>query len=79
MSDLDEAKRLLEKIADANETGSTDAPNVTLALEILLKDYIQRASWAQEDLEKLTSKALPDDAVNNLSDERRDAEDTTPE
>ena len=54
MSDLDEAKRLLEKIADANETGSTDVPNVTLALEILLKDYIQRASWAQEDLEKLS-------------------------
>ena len=79
MSDLDEAKRLLEKIADSNETGSTDVPNVTLALEILLKDYIQRASWAQEDLEKLTSKALPDDAVNNLSDERHDAEDTTPE
>jgi hypothetical protein len=45
MSDLDEAKRLLEKLADANETGSTDVPNVTLALEILLKDYIQRASW----------------------------------
>ena len=57
MSDLDEAKRLLEKIADANETGSTDVPNVTLALEILLNDYIQRASWAQEDLEKLTSKS----------------------
>jgi hypothetical protein len=57
MGDLDEAKRLLEKIADANETGSTDVPNVTRALEILLKDYIQRASWAQEDLEKLTSKS----------------------
>ena len=54
MSDLDEAKRLLEKIVDANKTGNTDVPNVTLALEILLKDYIQRASWAQEDLEKLT-------------------------
>ena len=53
MSDLDEAKRLLEKIADANETSSIDVPNVTLALEILLKDYIQRASWAQEDLEKV--------------------------
>ena len=57
MSDLDEAKRLLEKITYANETGSTDAPNVTLTLEILLKDYIQRASWAQGDLEKLTSKS----------------------
>jgi hypothetical protein len=57
MSDLDEAKRLLEKIAEANETGNTDVPNVTLALEILLKDYIQRASSAQRDLEKLTSKS----------------------
>ena len=26
MSDLDEAKRLLEKIAESNETGSTDVP-----------------------------------------------------
>ena len=30
MSDLDEAKRLLEKIADANETGSTDVPTLRL-------------------------------------------------
>jgi hypothetical protein len=59
MSDLDEAKRLLEKIAYANEAkqGSTDVTYVTLALEILLKDYVQRASWAQGDLEKLTSKS----------------------
>ena len=36
MSDLDEAKRLLEKIADANKTelGNTDVTYVTLALEI---------------------------------------------
>jgi hypothetical protein len=46
MSDLDEAKRLLKKIADANKTklGSTDVTYVALAVEILLKDYIQRAS-----------------------------------
>ena len=59
MSDLDEAKRLLEKIADANKTkllGNTDVTYVTLALEILLKDYIQRLSEAQADLEKLTSR-----------------------
>jgi hypothetical protein len=57
MSDLDEAKLLLEKIAYNNKTkvGSTDVTNVTLALEILLKDYIQRRSEAQADLEKLTS------------------------
>ena len=30
-------------------------------------------------LPNLLGKALPDDAVNNLSDERHDAEDTTPE
>jgi hypothetical protein len=56
MSDLDEAKRLLEKIADSNKAklGGTDVTCVTLALEILLKDYIQRASWAQADVEKLT-------------------------
>jgi hypothetical protein len=56
MSALDEAKRLLEKIADANKTklGSTEFTYVSLALEILLKDYIQRASWALADVEKLT-------------------------
>jgi hypothetical protein len=56
MSDLDEAKMLLEKIAYANTTklGTADVTYVTLALEILLKDYIQRASWALEDVEKLT-------------------------
>ena len=58
MSDLDEAKMLLEKIADANKTklGSTNVTYITLALEILLKEYIQRRSEAQADLEKLTSR-----------------------
>ena len=58
MGDLDEAKMLLEKIADANKTklGSTDVTYITLALEILLKEYIQRRSEAQADLEKLTSR-----------------------
>jgi hypothetical protein len=53
-----EAKMLLEKIADANKTklGSTDVTYITLALEILLKEYIQRRSEAQADLEKLTSR-----------------------
>ena len=56
MSDLDEAKRLLEKIADANKTKleSTDVTYVTLALEILLNDYVQCASWALADVENLT-------------------------
>ena len=58
MSDLVEAQLLLEKIAYNNKTklGSTDVTNVTLALEILLKDYIQRLSEAQADLEKLISR-----------------------
>jgi hypothetical protein len=58
MSDLVEAQLLLEKIAYNNKTklGSTDVTDVTLALEILLKDYIQRRSEAQADLEKLTSR-----------------------
>jgi hypothetical protein len=58
MSDLVEAQLLLEKIAYNNKSklGSTDVTNVTLALEILLKDYIQRRSEAQADLEKLTSR-----------------------
>jgi hypothetical protein len=57
MSDLDEAKMLLEKIAYANKTklGSTDVTYVTLALEFLLKDYIQRASLQRADLEGVTS------------------------
>ena len=55
MSDLDEAKQLLEKIADTNKTelGNTDVTYVTLALEILLKDYIERASREKRDAEKL--------------------------
>jgi hypothetical protein len=57
MSDLDEAKMLLGKIACADQTklGTTDVTYVTLALELLLKDYIQRASGALADVQKLTS------------------------
>ena len=56
MSDLDEAKMLLEKIAYINETnlGSPDVNYVTLALEILLKNYIERASQDKRDAEKLS-------------------------
>jgi hypothetical protein len=56
MSDLDEAKMLLEKIAYTNKTklGSPDVNYVTLALEILLKDYIERASRDKRDAEKLS-------------------------
>jgi hypothetical protein len=56
MSDLDEAKMLLEKIAYANKTklGSPEVNYVTLALEILLKDYIERAARDKRDAEKLS-------------------------
>jgi len=56
MSDLDEAKMLLEKIAYTNKTklGSPDVNYVTLALEVLLKDYIERASRDKRDAEKLS-------------------------
>jgi hypothetical protein len=56
MSDLDEAKMLLEKIAYTNKTklGSAGVNYVTLALEILLKDYVERASRDKRDAEKLS-------------------------
>ena len=55
MSDLDEAKLLLEKIGSANrdKLGTEDVTYFTLALEILLKDYIERASATKRDAEKL--------------------------
>jgi len=55
MGDLDEAKIFLEKITYANNTKLGNTDYVALAVEILLKDYIQRRSEAQAELEKLTS------------------------
>ena len=54
MSDLDEAKKLLEKISHDNQIklGST-ATSIYLAVESLLKDYIKRASQDKRDAEKL--------------------------
>lgn len=46
---------------------------------VLTEDEARRIARNIAKLPNLLGKALPDDAVNNLSDERHDAEDTTPE
>jgi hypothetical protein len=55
LSDLDEAKKLLEKIShhDQDMLGSTAVTYMHLAVAILLKDYIERASRDKRDAEKL--------------------------
>jgi hypothetical protein len=51
---LEVASHILRDDANKTKLGSTDVTYVTLALEILLNDYIQRASWPLADVEKLT-------------------------
>jgi hypothetical protein len=46
---------------------------------MLTEDEARRIASNIAKLPTLLSKALPDDAVNNLSDERHEAEVTTPE
>jgi len=53
-------------------------PNARTA-EMLTEDEARRIASNIAKLPTLLSKALPDDAVNNLSDERHEAEVTTPE
>ena len=63
MSDLDEAKRLLEKIADANDSGSTDVPNVTLAGQAgeVFRDPAGRPKGSRNKLSDAFLQALADD------------------
>jgi len=50
-----------------------------LIAKALTLDEARRIASNIAKLPTLLGKALPDDAVNNLSDERHVAEDTTPE
>jgi hypothetical protein len=60
MTDLDEARKLLEKIAEHNQTklGTTEVTYMHLAVELLLKDYVERGARARQDAERLTEAHL---------------------
>ena len=58
---------------------SRENPNDAHMAKVLTEDEARRIASNIAKLPTLLGKALPDYAVNNLSDERHEAEDTTPE
>jgi hypothetical protein len=72
------------KVCDANGQSlayvySRENPNDAHMAGVLTEDEARRIASNIAKLPTLLGKALPGDAVNNLSDERHAAEDTTPE
>jgi hypothetical protein len=65
--------------AAPGESAATSAAAAADIAKVLTADEARRIAANIAKLPALLGSALPEDAVNNLSDERHNAEDTTPE